>query len=79
MKARLDLTVVHVLSHPEGGWEGEKGHLDADVFSRHLPKRYQRLQYFVCGPEALMDAVERSLSEVGVPDERVHSERFGMV
>jgi predicted ferric reductase len=79
LKARLDLTVVHVLSHPEDGWEGEKGHLGADVFSRHLPKRYQRLQYFVCGPEALMDAVERSLSEVGVPDERVHSERFGMV
>jgi predicted ferric reductase len=79
LKARLDLTVVHVLSHPEDGWEGEKGHLGADVFRRHLPKRYQRLQYFICGPEALMDAVERSLSEVGVPDERVHSERFVMV
>lgn len=79
MKARLDLNVVHVLSHPAEGWEGEKGHLGADVFRRHLPKRYERLQYFVCGPEALMDAVERSLSEVGIPEERVHSERFGMV
>jgi ferredoxin-NADP reductase len=31
---------------------------------------------FVCGPTHMMDAVERSLRELGVPRHRVHSERF---
>jgi predicted ferric reductase len=79
LKARIDLAVVHVLSQPEEGWEGEVGHLSVDVFRRHLPKRYERLQYFICGSEAMMDTVEKSLSEIGIPEEKVHSERFGMV
>ena len=79
LRSRLNLTVVHVLSHPEEGWEGEKGHLDRGVLDRHLPPRRERLQYFVCGPERMMDAMEAALGELGVPGERVHSERFGMV
>jgi len=79
LKARIDLAVVHVLSQPEEGWEGEVGHLSVDVFRRHLPKRYERLQYFICGSEGMMDTVEKSLSEIGIPEEKVHSERFGMV
>lgn len=79
LKKRLNLTVVHVLSHPTDDWEGERGHINAEIFRRHLPKRFERLQYLICGPEALMDAAEKSLAEVGVPEERIHSERFGMV
>ena len=71
--------MVHVLSHPVEGWEGEKGHLDAGVLERHLPPRRERLQYFVCGPERMMDAAEGALKKLGAPGEQVHSERFGMV
>jgi ferredoxin-NADP reductase len=49
------------------------------VLARHLPERYQSFQYFICGPDPLMDAVEGALVELGVPDRRVHSERFAMV
>jgi ferredoxin-NADP reductase len=42
-------------------------------------KRYQRLQYFICGPDSMMDATEDALVHLGVPKRRVHSERFGMV
>jgi len=31
---------------------------------------------YVCGPVSMMDAVERSLRELGVPRRRVHTERF---
>ncbi len=79
LQTKLNLTVVHVLTHPDEGWDGEKGHIDAAVLRRHLPKRYERLQYFVCGPEAMMASVENCLAELEVPDERVHTERFGMV
>ena len=36
LDSKLDLMVVHVLSRPEKGWEGEKGRIDASVLSRGL-------------------------------------------
>ena len=79
LKGRLNLEVVHVLSRPPEGWEGEEGRIEAAVLARHLPERYKRLQYFVCGPDQMMDAAEDALVHLGVPNRRVHSERFGMV
>jgi predicted ferric reductase len=79
LKGRLNLEVVHVLSRPPEGWEGEEGRTDAAVLARHLPERYQRLQYFICGSDSMMDDTEDALVRLGVPKRRVHSERFGMV
>src|SRR5918997_644152 len=87
LRSKLDLKVVHVLSRPKEGWEGEQGRIDASVLSRgltsaehrHLPQRCRRLVYFVCGPTAMMDDTEDALSRLGVPAERVHTERFGMI
>lgn len=76
---KLNLEVVHVLSRPPEGWEGEEGRIGEAVLARHLPARYQNLQYFICGPEPLMDAAEDALAELGVPKRRIHSERFVMV
>ena len=36
LSSKLDLMMVHVLSRPEKGWEGEKGRIDASVVSRGL-------------------------------------------
>ena len=79
LESRLNLGVVHVLSRPPEGWEGEVGRIRAAVLARHLPERYRSLQYFICGPDPLMDATEGALGELGVPERRVHSERFAMV
>jgi predicted ferric reductase len=79
LKGRLNLEVVHVLSRPPEGWEGDEGRIDAAVLARHLPKRYQCLQYFICGSDSMMDATEDALVHLGVPKRRVHTERFGMV
>ena len=49
------------------------------MLARHLPERYRSLQYFVCGPDPLIDAAEDALVHLGIPKRRVHSERFGMV
>jgi ferredoxin-NADP reductase len=34
--------------------------------------------YFVCGPDAMMDAAEKSLLRPGVPFDDIHSERFAL-
>ena len=79
LKDRLTLTVVHVLERPPEDWVGETGYVTADVLARHLPPGYRRFQFFICGPDPMMDAAEAALIGLGVPPERVHTERFDMV
>ncbi len=71
--------VVYVVRQAPPGWVGEKGRIDQALLSRHLPSRYQRMQYFVCGPSSMQDAMEEALARLGVPGERVHTERFNFV
>ncbi|MDF1542166.1 MAG: ferredoxin reductase family protein [Anaerosomatales bacterium] len=74
------LTLVTVLLNPPEGWDGETGFVTADMLSRYLPPTlYRRFQYFICGPGPLMDAMEKTLPAIGVPRDRVHTERFDMV
>ena len=79
LKARLDLTVVHVLANPPAGWTGEQGFINAEMFKRHLPPPYSDHEYFICGPNVMMDAIEKSLGEMGVPIAKYHSERYSFV
>ena len=79
LKARLDLTLVHVLSKPPEGWTGETGFITAEVFKRHLPPPYADHEYFICGPGPMMDAIENVLGELGVPLSKYHSERYSFV
>ena len=75
----LDLTVVHVLEHPPADWDGETGLINGEVLDRHLPARPERRQYFICGPDPMMDAVERSLRERGISADNINLERFEFV
>jgi predicted ferric reductase len=79
MKTRLNLTVVHVLSDPPAGWEGERGYINAQLLQRHLPPTYADHEYFICGPGVMMDAIEKALGEMNVPLSKYHSERYSFV
>lgn len=70
--------VVTVVENPEAGHSGETGLITDELLQRHLPPDTPRTQYFVCGPEAMMDAVERALMRRGVPIRRRHTERFNI-
>ena len=76
LQARLNLTVVHVLANPPAGWTGERGFITAELFRRHLPLPYAAHEYFICGPNVMMDAIERSLGHMRVPLSKYHSERY---
>ena len=78
LSERLDLHVTYVLEDPPEGWEGETGVLSPEVLDRHLPRWRGGTQYFVCGPDAMMDAVESSLLERGVPEDHINLERFDL-
>jgi predicted ferric reductase len=79
LATRMNLSVVHVIRRPPADWTGETGYVNADMIARHMPAGFQRFQFFICGPGPMMDAAEAALLELGVPAERVHTERFDMV
>jgi len=73
----LQLTLV--LEEPPPGWPGERGRITRAVLARSLPDpSTPGLQYFVCGPGPMMDAVGEALSSLGVPARAVRSERFNI-
>jgi predicted ferric reductase len=75
----LPLTLVMVPEEAEEDWEGEEGFVDADLLRRRLPAPLEEHEYFVCGPPAMLEAVDQALGELEVPTRAVHMERFNLV
>jgi predicted ferric reductase len=77
MRADLDLEVEIVLAEAPSGWAGHVGILDADMVRSWLTmKRPERWLFFMCGPTTMMEEVENTLHESGVPLRRLIYERF---
>jgi predicted ferric reductase len=79
LTTRINMKVVHALEEPPPDWAGETGYLNADILTRHLPAGFRRFQFFACGPNPMLDAVEAALVEIGAPADRIHTERFDWV
>ena len=68
---RLVLTMTE---DPE--WDGETRRVDADFLRDHLGNDLGVFTYLVAGPPRMVEAMEKVLSEAGVPEEQVRPERF---
>jgi ferredoxin-NADP reductase len=68
---RLVLTMTD-----DAGWDGETRRIDADVLRDHLGTDLGAFTYLVAGPPGMVEAMEKTLAEAGVPDEQVRPERF---
>jgi predicted ferric reductase len=79
LQTRLRLTVIHALEAPPAGWTGETGFVTRQVLDRWLPAERRSLEYFVCGPDPMREAVEKALYRLGVPLTHVHAEKFNLV
>lgn len=79
LSSKLNLKIVTVLEAPPPGWQGEVGFITAELLARTLPKEKIVREFFVCGPPVMMDAVQEALVKLGVPLERIHTERFNLV
>jgi predicted ferric reductase len=75
----LDLRVVHVLEEPPDDWTGESGFMDREMIERALPDDCRTFEFFICGPEPMMDAAESALREMGFTWRQIYTERFQIV
>lgn len=69
--------LVTILSHePEGSdWKGPRGLVTA-ALTADLGVDYAKTAAFVCGNLGMVEAVERRLVALGVPQERIHADKF---
>jgi predicted ferric reductase len=79
LSKELNLKVIHVLEKPPEGWEGETGLVSTELIKKYLPTQPHRFQYFVCGPEPMMDIAERSLRNLRIGWQHIYTERFEIV
>ena len=60
-------------------WAGRVGRIDVQELERFLSEREARTErraYYICGPGAMIDTVEKALLRKGIPAEQIHTERF---
>ncbi len=79
MQNNLNLKLIHLLTKADDTWKGERGRISKALFQRILPKDLKELEYFICGPKPLSDAVQKELYGLKVPLGKVHFELFDMV
>ncbi len=78
LQQQLNLRVVHVLSGADDdpNWQGETGYITQDILRRHIGEQERDYPVFVCGPEPMMDSVEKALLAMEIPLHHIRAERF---
>ena len=71
--------VIRVLDITEGAAPGTdfdaEGRISTDLFRQTLP--FDAYDFYLCGPPPFMQGLYDQLSDIGVPDARIHAEAFG--
>ena len=77
MAKSLDIEIHHILSEPPPDWDGAVGQLSAAMLREYLKfDGHAQWLYVVCGPAPMINSVEDSLEELGIPLEQILSEKF---
>lgn len=56
-------------------WDGEHGHIDADLLKRHVEDLNKPI-YYTCGPGNMVDAMQKMLVNAGVNEDNIRTEEF---
>ncbi len=68
--------LINILSE-QAGLKAETGHIDAEKIKRLVPDFAQRDAY-VCGPPQMIEGITKTLIDLGMPANRIYSERFSL-
>lgn len=64
---------------PEDNWTGMKGFIHLVLFKEYLSKHPEpeEIEYYLCGPPAMLAASLKMLDDLGVPEENIAFDDFG--
>ncbi len=64
---------------PEDNWDGMVGFIHQVIYDNYLSSHEEpeEIDYYMCGPPMMNDAVQKMLYDLGVPDENILFDDFG--
>ncbi|PLX18427.1 MAG: NADH:ubiquinone reductase (Na(+)-transporting) subunit F, partial [Salinivirgaceae bacterium] len=64
---------------PEDDWKGDTGFIHKVIYDNYLSKHEEpeEIEYYLCGPPMMNDAVTKMLLDLGVPQENIDYDDFG--
>jgi len=64
---------------PEDKWTGLTGFIHQVVYNEYLSKHPEpeEIEYYLCGPPVMNDAVQKMIYDLGIPDEMLAFDDFG--
>ncbi|MCA9408716.1 MAG: NADH:ubiquinone reductase (Na(+)-transporting) subunit F [Candidatus Omnitrophica bacterium] len=64
---------------PEDNWKGYTGFIHNVVYEQYLKNHEEpeEIEYYLCGPPMMIDAVQKMLDSLGVPPEMIAFDSFG--
>lgn len=72
--------VIHVLTKPSSAWNGPTGRIAQDNIASFIAQfglhNSAMAEYYLCGPEILMDNVTTGLKQLGVAEDNIRKEKF---
>ena len=70
-----NLKLVFTLAEPKTNWEGYTGNINAEMIKKEIPE-YLETMFYVCGPPAMVQAMENLLKTLNIPAQNVKKENF---
>jgi ring-1,2-phenylacetyl-CoA epoxidase subunit PaaE len=79
-KYKSRLKVIHTLTQPSASWTGHTGRLTKSNVLKvmeSLPQLHKaEAEFFLCGPDDMMEEAHRALSILAIPDAHIRKESF---
>jgi len=79
-KYSKNFTVIHNLSQPTDSWTGLRGRLKNETLSDFIKKAEAeadfQTEYFICGPEGILETTQDVLSSLNIDKQKIHKESF---
>jgi ring-1,2-phenylacetyl-CoA epoxidase subunit PaaE len=80
VKYKDRLRVVQTLSQPSETWSGDTGRLNKThilkIIERFSDLDKSQAEFFICGPEDMMEEAQRALAILAVPESKIRQESF---
>lgn len=70
-----NLKVVFTLAQPGIDWKGYTGNIDIGMIKKEVPE-YSEAAFYLCGPPAMVQAMENLLKTLRIPGENIKKENF---
>lgn len=74
--AHENIELVLTMTDDGDEWNGERRHIGPELLRDHLDGDLAGYRYLLAGPPGMVEGVTEELRGAGIPEERIHPERF---